>query len=98
DVRACASADRSALLDKICPDPDLRHEVESLLQADIAAGAFLSPDELKEHITELGEEAAPFLVGTTVGRYQIDSEIGAGAMGVVYLAHDTMLDRRVALK
>ena len=36
--------------------------------------------------------------GTQLGRYEICSEIGAGGMGEVYLAEDTKLDRRVALK
>ena len=33
-----------------------------------------------------------------VGRYKIIKEIGRGAMGVVYLAHDPILDRKIALK
>src|SRR6266705_2432621 len=36
--------------------------------------------------------------GTKLGRYEIRSQIGAGGMGEVYLAQDTKLDRKVALK
>jgi len=36
--------------------------------------------------------------GTEVGQYRIIKKIGAGGMGEVYLANDTKLDRRVALK
>ena len=34
----------------------------------------------------------------TIGRYEICSHLGAGGMGEVYLANDTKLDRKVALK
>jgi serine/threonine protein kinase len=33
-----------------------------------------------------------------IGRYEVETEIGRGAMGVVYLAHDPRLRRRVAVK
>src|SRR5438445_4440859 len=38
------------------------------------------------------------LSGIKLGRYEIRSQIGAGGMGEVYLAQDTKLDRKVALK
>src|SRR5207253_5152087 len=37
-------------------------------------------------------------IGTRLGRFEIRSKIGQGGMGEVYLAQDTKLDRKVALK
>ena len=36
--------------------------------------------------------------GTKLGRYEIRSKIGEGGMGEVYLAEDTKLNRKVAIK
>src|SRR5687768_7794991 len=38
------------------------------------------------------------MIGETVSRYLILDELGAGGMGTVYVAEDTVLRRRVAIK
>lgn len=93
-------AERSALLDESCAgDPDLRAEVEAVLEADEQAGTFLAtpageyfPDLLSE------EEGEPDLSGQQMGPYQLLREIGGGGMGTVYEAEDARLGRRVAVK
>lgn len=47
-----------------------------------------------------GPYVGPLRTGDSVlaDRYELDHEIGRGGMGAVWLAHDTLLDRTVAIK
>jgi serine/threonine protein kinase len=88
---------RAALLDTLCAgDTLLRVEVESLLQADAVADTFLDKPLLDEVDIAPGEPN----VGRTVGSYIIESAIGRGGMGAVYLARraDQAFERHVAVK
>ena len=39
-----------------------------------------------------------FFRGQTIGKYRILSSLGSGGFGTVYLAEDTWIDKKVALK
>src|SRR5215469_4752499 len=80
-------------------DPELRREVERLLAQD-SDGMLLDRGaaELFHEIAEEQPGRRSHFVGQTISHYQIQVEIGAGGMGIVYKAFDTRLGRPVALK
>lgn len=47
---------------------------------------------------EAGRRTPEARLPATIGRYKVVSRIGKGAMGVVYHAHDELMDRAVAIK
>jgi serine/threonine protein kinase len=81
--------------------PALLAQVKSLLKADAqgAAVGFLSDPALNVEAQQYADELeAETRVGQLCGHYRILSLIGEGGMGEVYLAEDTVLSRKVALK
>src|SRR5438094_4016689 len=76
----------------------MRREVESLLASHERAENFIEVPAFKV-APELATNAkAGALVGKVVGHYRIESLIGVGGMGEVYLARDERLGRKAALK
>jgi serine/threonine-protein kinase len=88
--------EREAFLEHACgADDDLRREVDALLAQP--SDAFDAP-AIAAAAALVTSDAARALTGRRIGSYQIDTRIGAGAMGEVYRARDTRLGRDVALK
>jgi eukaryotic-like serine/threonine-protein kinase len=76
----------------------LRAEVESLLSSLNSAESFLETPVVAKIADALILDKKKLERGEKVGHYEILRQIGAGGMGEVYLAEDTRLNRKVALK
>ncbi len=101
-VELKSPGERAAYLSQACgEDPQLRQEIEELLQAHERAGGFLAatlsegaPLPLTDSRASPSEKP-----GDYIGRYKLLEKIGEGGFGVVYLAEQKEpVKRRVALK
>src|SRR5262249_45569132 len=54
--------------------------------------------EPEDTLPILPEGSGELAEGDTVARYQVRGRLGGGGMGVVYEAHDPLLDRKLAIK
>ncbi|MEY2562491.1 MAG: eukaryotic-like serine/threonine-protein kinase [Verrucomicrobiota bacterium] len=90
--------ERITFLDQACAaDSETRAEVDSFLQFEDEASYFIEQGALHVAAETIARDpATPF--PQQIDGYQILSRIGVGGMGEVYLAHDTKLRRKVALK
>jgi len=100
---------QASFLGEACAgDEELQNEVGALLSSLEEAGDFIEQAPLAGAISSAVEDSAEkgvqrtdnnsALIGRRLGHYEIQSLLGAGGMGEVYLAYDLMLERRIAVK
>lgn len=91
--------ERELFLAEVCAgDAVLQKEVEDLILSHERAEDFIESPASDLAADVLGKGQVGFKFGDQIGPYEIQSVLGIGGMGEVYLASDTRLGRQVALK
>ena len=91
--------ERPQFLAEVCTDNEaMRSEVESLLASFEQAESFMQKPLIGKVAEAQLSKKNDFATGHRLGHYEIIQPLGAGGMGEVYLAEDTRLHRKVALK
>jgi serine/threonine protein kinase/DNA-binding SARP family transcriptional activator len=91
--------ERGPLLVDLCgDDQELFVEVASLLHFQEKARDFIETPAVETAAELLADERTGLRPGDSLNGYRIISLVGEGGMGEVYLAQDTKLERKVAIK
>ena len=94
-----APEERPGFLDEAChEDEGMRREVESLLTSHERAENFIEIPAFEVAPELVPNDSSDALIGKLISHYRIESLIGIGGMGEVYLAQDERLRRKAALK
>jgi Tol biopolymer transport system component/serine/threonine protein kinase len=95
----CPAPERASFLDRACSgDAELRRELESLLLSDGQAETFIESPPARVAADLFTDQQPKPDRGERIAHYEILAQIGSGGMGEVYLAQDSNLARKVALK
>ena len=91
-------AQRATFLSEQCAgDSELREELESLLSHHSQASSFIEQPAV-DKVASVILDKGTLSVGQRLAHFEILGSLGFGGMGEVYLAVDTRLKRKVALK